>query len=340
VLSLKRNGRLTTDAAGACPLLDDPLPKQETAVRKKPSIKELPLLALIDLPPPYPDYPYFEGHECFPFEHRSTGFSLSNAWWLAEVATLVYAAPEVVLPYFERAGLGQSRFFEGGNTQCYVAANDRFAIVGFRGSELSAQKGTIDFQALAGDFLTDANFWMSDWDNGGKVHRGFKKALDDVWGGLFPHLESIRERGCPLWMTGHSLGAALATLAGSRFASARAVYTFGSPRVGNVAFSEKYSARCYRFVYNQDIVTRIPPPLFYRHVGEIRFIDGHGKIRPPADACQKTECLRQEDLEEPQDVAKCGPLPRAIRDHVPLYYAVSLWNNLVDEWERLVDKRP
>lgn len=302
---------------------------------RTPSYKKIPRLSVTRLPPPYPDFAYFEGHEFFPFEFRSTAFSLSNAWWLAEVSTLVYAEPDIVLPLFKKVGLKDISFFEAGSTKCFVAATNRFAIVSFRGTEVSEQKGKIDFQAMAGDFITDADFWMSDWDNGGKVHRGFKNALDDIWKDLYACLESIRRRGFPIWMTGHSLGAALATLAGDRYEKTQAVYTFGSPRVGNAVFSEKYKTPCYRIVHNGDIVARIPPPIFYRHVGEIQFIDGQGKVHPQMVGSGEAEDFLQDDFNGHKDLAgsvensDIGPIPDAIRDHVPLFYAVLLWNNLV-----------
>jgi hypothetical protein len=280
-------------------------------ILKKPSYKEMPHLALRTLPPPYPDYAYFEGHELFPFEFSSNTFSPTNAWWLAEVSTLVYAKPDFVLPRLQKIGLKVVRFVETGSTQCFVAANDRFAMVGFRGSEVSEENGEIDFNALSSDVMTDADFWMSDWESGGKVHRGFKKALDDIWKDLSAALETLRARGCSIWMTGHSLGAALATLAADRFQQTHAVYTFGSPRVGNTVFSKHYRARCYRIVHSRDIVARIPPPIFYRHVGEIRMIGAHA------------------DLAEPFTAIDSGLIPNAIFDHVPLFYAVLLWNRLV-----------
>ena len=168
-----------------------------------------------------------------------------------------------------------------------------------------------------------------------KVHRGFKKALDEIWTDLYAYLERIRGRGCSIWMTGHSLGAALATLAGDRYKNTQAVYTFGSPRVGDAVFSENYKTPCYRIVHNRDIVARIPPPIFYRHVGEIQFIDGHGKIHPQMEGSGKAGHFSQDDLDGQKDWAASGesrdsgPIPDAIRDHVPLFYAVLLWNNLV-----------
>jgi triacylglycerol lipase len=63
---------------------------------------------------------------------------------------------------------------------------------------------------------------------------------------------------------------ALATLAAARRAP-RAVYSFGSPRVGNGAFVASLgNARVYRMVDGSDPVTRVPAEaLGYRHAGEL-----------------------------------------------------------------------
>ena len=106
-------------------------------------------MAVTSLPPPYPDYAYFEGHDLFPFDFQATAFNLSNAWWLAEASTLVYAEPTVVRTCFDKVGLKDVGFFEAASTHCIVAANNRFAFVGFRGSEVSEQKGKIDVIALS-----------------------------------------------------------------------------------------------------------------------------------------------------------------------------------------------
>ena len=128
-----------------------------------------------------------------------------------------------------------------------------------------------------------------------KVHRGFRTALNSV---LDPLIDALG--GCPLpdasriarplYLTGHSLGGALAVLAAlelSRlgFPVAR-VYTFGQPRVGNRDFKALYETprpdgthlgdRTFRFVFQEDLVPRIPclPALHdpYRHVGHAVFI--------------------------------------------------------------------
>ena len=85
--------------------------------------------------------------------------------------------------------------------------------------------------------------------------------------------------GRKIWLTGHSLGGALATLCAYRLhkqgVPVRGVITIGSPRVGNPAFANDFNsmfgAKSTRWVDDDDFVTQIPPelggPLEYRHVG-------------------------------------------------------------------------
>lgn len=76
-------------------------------------------------------------------------------------------------------------------------------------------------------------------------------------------------------VTGHSLGAALATLLALDLAVhaqfALSVYTLASPRVGDLSFHNLYNhvvESTYRVANRLDIVPKTPPPLFYFHVGD------------------------------------------------------------------------
>jgi hypothetical protein len=79
-----------------------------------------------------------------------------------------------------------------------------------------------------------------------------------------------------LWVTGHSLGGALAKLwalwAVARGHEVAGVYTFGQPRVGDASFATLYNSvlrdRSFRVVHADDIVPRVPWMLSrYRHAG-------------------------------------------------------------------------
>ncbi|CAM9475443.1 unnamed protein product [Ectocarpus sp. 8 AP-2014] len=117
-----------------------------------------------------------------------------------------------------------------------------------------------------------------------KIHAGFKRAYVSVNGTLGAVLGSAME-GKPedwhVYITGHSLGGALATLATldhrRRYPEAKVtMYNFGSPRVGNKAFAELYDSfvgDSFRVVNNLDVVARMPRAtmggisLDYQHSG-------------------------------------------------------------------------
>lgn len=114
----------------------------------------------------------------------------------------------------------------------------------------------------------------------GLVHDGFATRLKSIWDKI--PLPPIGE----IYVVGHSLGGALATLASvrlKRMGYSPIVFTFGSPRVGNTTFASAYDILHYRWVNKADIVPHVPPALgirtfAYKHVGELHYIDSHGKL--------------------------------------------------------------
>ena len=74
--------------------------------------------------------------------------------------------------------------------------------------------------------------------NSGNVHRGFKAALLEVWTDLENYVSNLQKDNLKIWITGHSLGAALATLAADRYGNVQGLYTYGSPRVGDQDFKK------------------------------------------------------------------------------------------------------
>lgn len=117
------------------------------------------------------------------------------------------------------------------------------------------------------------------------VHNGFYSAFKAFRPSLEEAMKFVRRehREAQLVVTGHSLGGALATLAGSylRKKGIHAdIYTFGSPRVGNKAFaswvSNQSNGKTYRVTNKKDPVTSLPPEVLkYTHVApEYWFPDG------------------------------------------------------------------
>jgi predicted lipase len=127
------------------------------------------------------------------------------------------------------------------------------------------------------DAIFDARFWKKVVPYYGtnpkiRVHNGFinqyKMARD--------HIHEKAKKYKRAIVTGHSLGAALATLCGLdlqyNFDMDVAIIPSGSPRVGNRHFVRSYQGRIqdtYRFTHRTDLVTRVPPfCFFYKHVSE------------------------------------------------------------------------
>ncbi|MFT6291257.1 MAG: triacylglycerol lipase [Ilumatobacter sp.] len=138
------------------------------------------------------------------------------------------------------------------------------------------------------DIAADANALTDLAETVGRVHRGFKREVDDIW----PELEeSLRDEKRNVWFSGHLLGAATAQICAIRCqlsdiaAVPQEVVTFGSPRVGTKQYIKNLTVTHLRWVNNNDIVTRVPPRWFrYRHTGTRRYLDskGDGKKCNPA----------------------------------------------------------
>ena len=84
-----------------------------------------------------------------------------------------------------------------------------------------------------------------------------------------------------LYVTGHSLGAAMATIASSRMQSkVTALITFGSPRVGNAEFVKSLNVEHYRVQNNCDDVTKVPFRFVgFRHHGTHKYMNYYGAFR-------------------------------------------------------------
>jgi triacylglycerol lipase len=211
------------------------------------------------------------------FRPNKTSFDLVNAWATAKASELAYKPKAQVLKTLKSWGFPQARFFSRKGTQGFVAGNGELVLVAFRGTEPTKLK----------DWMTDAKIKKVSGKGGGHVHRGFKAALEAVSSDMAATVRRFRDSGQPVFVTGHSLGAALAGLAVAASKSERieiaGLYTYGMPRVGNRIFAQKfketYGTRTFRVVNNNDTVTRVPPRSFgYKHVGVVKYFDSKGRL--------------------------------------------------------------
>jgi triacylglycerol lipase len=303
------------------------MPTVNTAVRKP---RATPDIRYVLHPEQDTAYVHFADSAAHPFIARADTMGRRNAWWLADAALLAYWDPDGAVPRFASAGLTAELVFEN-EVQCYVAWTQDFVLVSFRGTESDDRR----------DLFDDARFRLVPHGPGTRVHAGFKDAFERVWPRVHDRLQSL-SGSRSVWFTGHSLGAALATLAAERFAATSGVCTVGCPRVGDAAFARafdsRFDGRSVRYVNDADIVTHVPPPLPlpYKHTGGLRHIAPDGSI---ANAAPTLAHFFTQLVGDPLHVLevvnglRTGALLRAphfLLDHMPRGYAVDIWNDYAD----------
>ncbi len=198
---------------------------------------------------------------------------LARSLLFAELAMISYLAPEQAKIVVAKLGFTETLFFNNDGSQAYSFATDTDIVIACRGTEPNEWN----------DVKADINVAKVLAETVGRVHRGFKREVDDIW----PLLEEMLANNTKkLWFTGHSLGGAMTAICAGRCllssikSTPEQVYTYGSPRVGNKRYINDAKVEYIRWVNNNDIVTRTPPAwLGYRHAGTEMYLDSEGKLK-------------------------------------------------------------
>ncbi|OQE27111.1 hypothetical protein PENFLA_c006G04891 [Penicillium flavigenum] len=181
--------------------------------------------------------------------HDSTGDALSCE---EDNCPLVESADTISLYEFDKT-------CSYGNVAGFLAVDktNKLLVVSFRGSRsLSTWIANINFG------LTDASSICSDCE----AHSGFLESWETVADDLTAKIKAAQTTypGYTLVLTGHSFGAALATLGGSVLRNAGYepnVYSYGQPRVGNEALAKYITEQgsLWRVTHQDDLVPKLPP---------------------------------------------------------------------------------
>ena len=135
------------------------------------------------------------------------------------------------------------------------------------------------------DIATDLAASLTPWpESGGRAHAGFARAARGLLPPVTQWLGTTAASRTKLVITGHSLGAALASLIAS-ICKADQLVIIGCPRVGDAAFKTTLDGiAIMRLVDCCDIVTELPPELDgYVHIAPMTYVTSTGVVDTSAD---------------------------------------------------------
>ncbi|MDF2375207.1 MAG: lipase family protein [Verrucomicrobiales bacterium] len=230
---------------------------------------------------------FFGGSGTMPDFRFPTGeFCVETAWWLGELCRLAYTPDhrEVLrdkkekLPRREILLQERSPFVEelsvhktGNHASIYRRRDgEGGTIVCFRGTNKTRQ--------WIMNAVARPHGWKRFRSQGDPedafVHSGFYVFFKRIWPRMIPTLETLPR---PWVFTGHSLGGALATIAGA-VEKPELVCTFGAPKVGSQEFHRlKQAGSTWRIVNDKDLVPRLPLP--DPKLADRQFVHGTESIR-------------------------------------------------------------
>jgi triacylglycerol lipase len=197
------------------------------------------------------------------FEPDVGEWSAVNALALGNVSLLAYSDWADIQRFLGKWHFSDPRLLSKGQTQGFVARRDNAVFVSFRGTEpLRLAQWVEDISYAPRSLLSNLP---------GSVHGGFASLFDDVKDSMWNAVDALSgDQATRLFVTGHSLGGALAVLAAAELefdlkrkkSDVTAVYTYGQPRVGNPEFCAAYDAALkgvtFRYVNDLDIVPHVP----------------------------------------------------------------------------------
>ncbi|XP_059592930.1 uncharacterized protein LOC100249309 isoform X2 [Vitis vinifera] len=226
----------------------------------------------------------------------------------------------------------------------------RRLVVAFRGTEQARWKDLrtdlmlvpagLNPERIGGDFKQEI-----------QVHSGFLSAYDSVRTRIISlikllvgYIDDGREMQLKwhVYVTGHSLGGALATLLALELSSSQlakrgvisvTMYNFGSPRVGNKRFAEVYNEKVkdsWRVVNHRDIIPTVPRLMGYCHVAQPVYLAA-GDIR---NALMKGEKeLIERILHTEINIFRSIRDGSALMQHMEDFYYITLLENVRSNYQ-------
>ena len=279
-------------------------------------------------------FKYFPEWQSHVFDTNKKGYNPQIAWWLASCSQIAYENKITVAKYLKIANFENVIFFDAQGSQAFLAKHpgvepgQPFAVLAFRGTENDSIDILTDInfvrrlfpneniveevQATAAESKKNIS---QPPDKKLYAHGGFLQGVENIWGcalrdgikqKFFPDETSqwlgspgisnaiCQLKDTPLYITGHSLGGALATMAAYKAViyeldgtiKIGGIYTFGSPRVAQFDLANEinnyFGDRSYRVVNFIDVIPRIPlrvPPLWhFKHIHHLVYFNSNRQV--------------------------------------------------------------
>ncbi len=188
---------------------------------------------------------------------------------MANLARAAYENDNKAL--FNELGFTQYKFLDIAGAQGHMAASEHEVVFTCRGTE----------PKQLNDLLADLNS-IPKRNGPGWVHEGFRKEARKLHDEVAAWAQA--NKGKDFYITGHSLGGAMATYLTQELEFANypnlKLFTFGSPRLGNRSYVEAFKTPHWRFVNCNDVIPHVPPSVAqYKHHGQLCYINFYGNIR-------------------------------------------------------------
>jgi triacylglycerol lipase len=193
----------------------------------------------------------------------------------AKLASIAYLDKKEAIKEVKKLGFTIVEFYNKDGAQAYRFQNKHDLVIACRGTE----------PTCFNDIKADLKAVPVMAETVSRVHRGFKKEVDDLWPMVKEDLLRVNKTR-KAWFCGHSLGAAMTTIMAARcnadptMPDIEEIYTYGSPRVGWSKYVQSLNVTHHRWRNNNDIVTTVPFNIMgYRHHGAEHYMNAYGKIR-------------------------------------------------------------
>ena len=201
---------------------------------------------------------------------------------LGRMSKAAYLDPEEANASFRQLGFDEITPSISGSMVSYIVTLRPVTVIVFRGTD--------DLE----DWLANLKVIAQDVP-GGQIHGGFYEAYQSLRRNIHQALSEADPKF--LWISGHSLGGALAVACAHDLTEANVpvdgVVTFGQPMVAKADLANHLSSRLskyQRFINFADIVPRIPP--LFTHTGSLVWFTKDGIVRSEIEATQHVQRKR------------------------------------------------